>query len=58
MAGQRGPDDGYDSGEGEDAFEKEGPDAVDYDDGFFVDGGDGGHDYAGEGKVSVVGGWG
>jgi hypothetical protein len=41
LAWERGPYHGDDVGEGEDRFEDEGADAVDYDDGLFVDGGDG-----------------
>ena len=42
LAGETGPYDGNDVGGGEDGLEEEGADGVDYDDGFFVGGGDGG----------------
>jgi len=42
LTGDTGPDYSYDVGEGEDCFEDEGSNRVDYDDGVLVDGGDGG----------------
>ena len=42
LARETGPDDGDDVGGGEDGFEEEGADGVDYYDGLSVGGGDGG----------------